>query len=545
VAKIKIERSNRQAAQFQGTPTSAAALPVFQIGGMVEQGFNALTKPVMDELKLKKKIEDRNDLHDLTLKSLPKITNEYAKYNFSTKSADAKTFLDSLNEKNFTDIIGNSNKEVKNGFVRFLQDQQIKLYPKLKGEIALRHIQKNYIVDDEKLNGYVLDAASSDRNLSYIGNSKLDNWFNNVENSSRYDPKSFNDKRKAKQKLVREYQILFNAEETGGLATLENKQAIIDEFGKAKGESILEDVRTKFISKQIQKDLKEGSLEKQDQEQKIENFSSILDSINNYNILGDVENLPTLDDITDMFKAQSINSTQYEVLLDFYAKGEKISDARIIDEINYQMAIADSVEDLDAINNQLNFSSEFAKKLGIKDISNYSKVFKRLKNDRQIFQDYKYYKSQVNTVLGKADGYRSKWSSAEANEKLVRIDAVNEFDRLVGDGMRVDDAFNQIIKQFANKDNIPTIFQMTQPTTVSSIDFRELIKTEKAGGFDKVRDMIAEQYSEDKIDIKAFKLDMDRMDMIEDLYEMRKSIPGMSVEFALAENNTPLKQGKD
>jgi hypothetical protein len=246
-----------------------------------------------------------------------------------------------------------------------------------------------------------------------------------------------------------------------------------------------------------------------------------------------------------MFKAQSINSTQYEVLLDFYAKGEKISDARIIDEINYQMAIADSVEDLDAINNQLNFSSEFAKKLGIKDINNYSKVFKRLKNDRPIFQDYKYYKSQVNTVLGKADGFRSKWSSAEANEKLVRIDAVNEFDRLVGDGMRVDDAFNQIIKQFANKDNIPTIFQMTQPTTVSSIDFRELIKTEKAGGFDKVRDMIAEQYSEDKIDIKAFKLDMDRMDMIEDLYEMRKSIPGMSVEFALAENNTPLKQGKD
>ena len=544
MAKIKIERSNRQIAQYKNTPIGAAALPTLQIGAMVEQGFNALTKPVMDELKLKKKVEDRNDLHDLTLKAIPKITDEYAKYNFSTKSADAKTFLDSLNEKNFSDLTKNSNREVKNAFINFLQEQQIKLYPKLKGEISLRHIQKNYIVDDEVLNGYVLDAASSDRNLSYIGNSKLDNWFKDLKNSSRYDPKSFNDKQKAKQKLVREYQILFDAEETGGLATLENKQAIIDEFGKAKGESILEDIRTKFISKQIQKDLKEGSLEKQDQEQKIENFASILNSINNYNILGDAENLYTLDDITDMFKAQEINSTQYEVLLDFYAKGETISDARIIDEINYQMAIADSVEDLDAINNQLNFSSEFAKKLGIKDISNYSKVFKRLKNDRPIFQDYKYYKSQVNTVLGKADGFRSKWSSAEANEKLVRIDAVNEFDRLVGDGMRVDDAFNQIIKQFANKDNIPTIFQMTQPTTVSSIDFRELIKTEKAGGFDKVRDMIAEKYSEDKIGMKAFKLDMDRMDMIEDLYEMRKSIPDMMPDFATAENNSG-KQGKD
>ena len=545
MAKIKIERSKRPTTEYQTPQLGGAALPTFQIGAMVEQGFDALTKPVMAELKLKKKIEDRNDLHDLTLKALPKITDEYNKYSFSTKSADAKTFLDSLNEKNFSDLTKNSNREVKNAFINFLQEQQIKLYPKLKGEIALRHIEKNYIVDDEELNGYVLDAASSNANLSYIGNSKLDNWFKDIKNSSRYDPKSFNDKRKAKQKLVREYQVLFDAEQTGGLATLENKQAIIDEFGKAKGESILEDVRTKFISKQIQQDLKEGSLEKQDQEQKIENFTAILNSINKYNILGDAENLYTLDDITDMFKAQSINSTQYEVLLDFYAKGETISDARIIDEINYQMAIADSVEDLDAINNQLNFSSEFAKKLGIKDINNYSKVFKRLKNDRQIFQDYKYYKSQANTVLGKADVYRSKWSSVEANEKLVRIDAINEFDRLVGDGMRVDDAYNQIIKQFANKDNIPTIFQMTQPTTVSSIDFRELIKTEKAGGFDKVRDMIAEQYANDKIDMKAFKLDMDRMDMIEDLYEMRKSIPGMSVEFALAENNTPLKEGKD
>ena len=544
MAKIKIERSKRPTTEYQTPQLGGAALPTFQIGAMVEQGFDALTKPVMAELKLKKKIEDRNDLHDLTLKALPKITDEYNKYSFSTKSADAKTFLDSLNEKNFSDLTKNSNREVKNAFINFLQEQQIKLYPKLKGEIALRHIEKNYIVDDEELNGYVLDAASSNANLSYIGNSKLDNWFKDIKNSSRYDPKSFNDKRKAKQKLVREYQVLFDAEQTGGLATLENKQAIIDEFGKAKGESILEDVRTKFISKQIQQDLKEGSLEKQDQEQKIENFTAILNSINKYNILGDAENLYTLDDITDMFKAQSINSTQYEVLLDFYAKGETISDARIIDEINYQMAIADSVEDLDAINNQLNFSSEFAKKLGIKDINNYSKVFKRLKNDRQIFQDYKYYKSQVNTVLGKADGFRSKWSSAEANEKLVRIDAVNEFDRLVGDGMRVDDAYNQIIKQFANKDNIPTLYQMTQPTTISSVDFKEIIKKEGAGGFDKVRDMIAEKYSEDKIDMKAFKLDMDRMDMIEDLYEMRKSIPGMIPEFATAENNSG-KEGTD
>ena len=42
MAKIKIERSNRQVAQFQNTPIGAVSLPVNQIGGMVEQGFTAI-----------------------------------------------------------------------------------------------------------------------------------------------------------------------------------------------------------------------------------------------------------------------------------------------------------------------------------------------------------------------------------------------------------------------------------------------------------------------------------------------------------------------
>ena len=545
MARIKIQRSERQVAPYKATPLGRAAMPALQIGAMVESGVTGLFKPIEDAKKVNKKIEDRNELHDLRIKALPIITDEYNKYNFSTKKDDADIFLNSLNLKNFEDLVKNSNKEVKAGFNNFLQDQQIKLYPKLKGQIALRHIQKTYAVDDEELNGFVLDAASPNPSLSYIGNTKLENWFNDPSNSARYLPKPFADLKKAKLKLAREYQVMFNAEDTGGLPTLENKQEIIAEFGPVKGEKILEDIRTKFISKQIQKDLDEETLEKQNNEQQIENFASVLNNINNYKITGDNSNLHSLDDITDLFKAGEINSAQYKTLIDFYSTGEKISDNRLIDEINYQIAIAESVEDLDAINNQLNFSMEFAKGLGVKDITNFSKVFNRLKKDSNIFQDYKYYKSQINTILGKADGWTSKWSSVEANEKLVRIDAVNEYNRLVGDGVRVDDAFNKIIKQFANKDNIPTIFQMTQPTTVSSIDYREIIKREGAGGFDKVRDTISELYGEGKIDMKAFMLDMDRMDMIEDLYEMRKSLPGMSAEFALAEDNTAKIEGKD
>ena len=60
MAVIKIQRSDRGVAQFKTPPLGSAALPVFQIGAMVEQGFNALTKPIADAAKLTKKQEERH-----------------------------------------------------------------------------------------------------------------------------------------------------------------------------------------------------------------------------------------------------------------------------------------------------------------------------------------------------------------------------------------------------------------------------------------------------------------------------------------------------
>ena len=81
MAKIKIERSNRQAAQFQTTPTSAAALPVFQIGNQVEAGFNAIGNSIKRVAEKTKAVEDRNKIHDLSIEALPLVTNNYDKFN--------------------------------------------------------------------------------------------------------------------------------------------------------------------------------------------------------------------------------------------------------------------------------------------------------------------------------------------------------------------------------------------------------------------------------------------------------------------------------
>ena len=79
MAKIKIERSNRQVAQLQNTPIGAAALPVNQIGGMVEQGFVAIGNSIKRVAEKTKAVEDRNNIHDLSIKALPTVTENYDK----------------------------------------------------------------------------------------------------------------------------------------------------------------------------------------------------------------------------------------------------------------------------------------------------------------------------------------------------------------------------------------------------------------------------------------------------------------------------------
>ena len=222
MAKIKIERSNRQVGQFQGTPTSAAALPVFQIGNQVEAGFNAIGNSIKRVAEKTKAVEDRNTIHDLSIKALPTITENYDKYNRSSNVGDSLTFLNELDVKNFGDLLTNANPEVKNGFKTFLQKQQLRLYPKLKNEITARHVIKSKSTDDDLINGYVKDMAEPNGHDQFIGNQDFDSFFSDVKNKIRYGDKELKDKEKKAREKVFELQLINNAR-SGNIDLLDNE----------------------------------------------------------------------------------------------------------------------------------------------------------------------------------------------------------------------------------------------------------------------------------------------------------------------------------
>ena len=96
MANIKIARSERRVAPFDNTKTSSAALPVFQVGAMVESGFTGLFKPIKDAIAKTKKTQDTNDARYLIQEAHKKIVLEADKYKNSSNIADLENFYDGV-----------------------------------------------------------------------------------------------------------------------------------------------------------------------------------------------------------------------------------------------------------------------------------------------------------------------------------------------------------------------------------------------------------------------------------------------------------------
>ncbi len=69
-------------------------------------------------------------------------------------------------------------------------------------------------------------------------------------------------------------------------------------------------------------------------------------------------------------------------MLDFIANPQKLSDDDVMDLINGQLMIADSVEDLDELQKQISLTPEYLIGLGIKDYEKINSLIEKIKIDK-------------------------------------------------------------------------------------------------------------------------------------------------------------------
>ena len=76
----------------------------------------------------------------------------------------------------------------------------------------------------------------------------------------------------------------------------------------------------------------------------------------------------------------------------------------VLDYINGQLSIAETIEDIDAIEEQVMFTAGFADKLSIESMDNIKHIKTLFTKDRPAFEEYKYFEKNV-----KNRSWRNRW----------------------------------------------------------------------------------------------------------------------------------------
>ena len=546
MAKIKIERSNRQAAQFQGTPTSAAALPVFQIGAMVEQGFNALTKPIVDAAKLTKKQEDKNTLRKLKLSTYPKISEALGKYKNETDIGKLTNFIKDLDSKNFADLIKDQNKEVKLAFNNYLADTIDKNYDNLYSKIISNHTEQSYANDLDEIMSWDKDEANDDVKTRLYASGQKSIFFNDLKNKARYSDKAWKKLEEDSKKRTLTFQLAFRTK-NDPFSVYELGSELEELVGVEDAKVARANAATAIVSKYVEERNFDEIKEKADTKAKVSNFAYMLNNNQTF----------TVDDINDMFKSDQINSGQRNALYKVKLGIIEPSDENTLTLINGAMHSAEGIEDLDAIERAVLTSPELADKLGIKDLEKFISIFDKYKSDRPGFINYKKNRKLLADDLRKVEeGQKAMFQigpnlSIQQTQKRTEILGLDYYDNLIKNGYSAEDAYVEVAEKYLDTNNLPDIYNIALTKSIRlDPPSNEELKAGKVTAdsyFKKYRDEAAKVFDQTK-DLKTYTEDMDALDVIEDMFYVRKqqfeTTGNDGVSDAFAETNPSDNTGK-
>jgi hypothetical protein len=238
----------------------------------------------------------------------------------------------------------------------------------------------------------------------------------------------------------------------------------------------------------------------------------------------------TVDDINDMFKSDQINSAQRNALYRVKLGEIEPSDENILTLINGAMHSAE-IEDLDAIESAVLTSPELADKLGIKDLEKFISIFDKYKSDRPGFINYKKNRKLLADDLRKVEeGQKAMFQigpnlSIQQTQKRTEILGLDYYDNLIKNGYSAEDAYVEVAEKYLDTNNLPDIYNIALTKSIKlDPPTNDELKAGKLTGeiyFKKYRDEAAKVFDQTK-DLKTYTEDMDALDVIEDMFYVRK-----------------------
>jgi len=515
MAIIKIQRSQSKIANVP-TPNVSALRLDSNLAIAQGNAISSIGKIIEDTKAKTKKTEDKNELQRLITKTLPEINKRSQAYNKSTNIDDANSYLASMDIKEFEPFLQNSNKEVKELFKNYLFKETVSGYKHVHTGILSNHIKETKLQHNNNWNELTKLMAANDTGTAANAEMEFEATFNDPDVVNKYTEQELK-KIKEDKKLQAVQLRFYNKNRNDPVDTLAQGKEITAKYGAVEAKRILDDAKNVLVSQVAERDLDTLKLEKADKDQKIANFTDILLSIQR-----DDGSAPDLDYITDLFKADQINSAQRNTLFKIKLQGPVLTDPTILDYINGQLSIAETIEDIDAIEEQVLFTAGFADKLGIESIENIKHIKTLFSKDRPAFEEYKYFEKMLKTDLGQIDGGMSMFKdfgSTEKTDQKKRYNGIERYQSLVRGGISAEDAYVATVRDFLSKENMPSIYEVAMPRSVKLTTPIKGTKPEEY--FASIENKMIEAYAANPKDVQTFTEDFERLDTIRDLFDVR------------------------
>ncbi len=515
MAIIKIQRSQSKIANVP-TPNVSALRLDSNLAIAQGNAISSIGKIIEDTKAKTKKTEDKNELQRLITETLPEINKRSQAYNKSTNIDDANSYLASMDIKEFEPFLQNSNKEVKELFKNYLFKETVSGYKHVHTGILSNHIKETKLQHNNNWNELTKLMAANDTGTAANAEMEFEATFNDPDVVNKYTEQELK-KIKEDKKLQAVQLRFYNKNRNDPVDTLAQGKEITAKYGAVEAKRILDDAKNVLVSQVAERDLDTLKLEKADKDQKIANFTDILLSIQR-----DDGSAPDLDYITDLFKADQINSAQRNTLFKIKLQGPVLTDPTILDYINGQLSIAETIEDIDAIEEQVLFTAGFADKLGIESIENIKHIKTLFSKDRPAFEEYKYFEKMLKTDLGQIDGGMSMFKdfgSTEKTDQKKRYNGIERYQSLVRGGISAEDAYVATVRDFLSKENMPSIYEVAMPRSVKLTTPIKGTKPEEY--FASIENKMIEAYAANPNDVQPFTEDFERSDTIRDLFDVR------------------------
>jgi hypothetical protein len=528
MSKLKIYQSQLGVKQSQNPNLTRLAQPISfyqQLGANVSQA----TKQFETIKKDQKLIEDQNRYYEIITDKSKQIDKSLFEASQFTNLELAEETMAGAYEIDLTA----ENKTVKNLVNTFINKERIKNNSVLYKAVMARTAEENNKNDVNFLNNNLLQRTNTDPSIRKAGDKEFEVWFNSPVQQAKYSPDKL-------QKKMDEYEYLKNETlinlgiKNSPLDVLLSREEIIEQYGPQKGAMYLRKAENAFLS------AAEEELLGNDKRVNTREFNQITLFTELGNRIIDEDNRPTIDEIHDLRDNSEINSAQYDALIDLYTNPDKISDQDFINRINNQIVIAESVNELDDIQNVYSSSRDFLENTNIKDTTILSKLIKNFKEDPTKHDDYKNFYKRLRVNLGDMEGVAGLFIGSggfTTEDKEMTQDALERFNRYVAeDGLTAEQAYVRVISKIG-KEKIPDIFSPNLvPLNFDISNMTDAIKKKPDGFFDEINNTLAVKFRSGEITRSEFLEDIGRVDLLKDVFEVRRRIGG--VDFATAKNES-------